>query len=65
MPDKPPVYGLYEVFGATATTDLLDCRIYHDVIVARDDAHAVELARKRSNGIQPLAITRKSDVYPT
>jgi hypothetical protein len=65
MADTPVVYGLYEVFGATATADLLDNRIYHDLLVARDDAHAVELARKRSGGIQHLSITRKSDVYPT
>lgn len=65
MAENQIIYGLYEVFGATATADLLDNRIYHDLIVARDDAHAVEQARKRSGGIQHLSITRKSDVYPT
>jgi hypothetical protein len=66
VPEAPQVvYGLYEILAATANAELTQNHIYHDYLIARDDAHAVEEARRKLPGIQHLSITRKSDVYPT
>jgi hypothetical protein len=64
MPDEPIVYGLYESFAASATVDLRSVAIYHHQFVARDDAHAMTLAREKSNGIIDVKVTRLMDVRP-
>lgn len=57
------VYGLYECYAATATVDLQNNHIYHDLLISRDDEHAVAEARRKSS-MQVVKVTRIMDVVP-
>jgi hypothetical protein len=65
MPDTPLVYSLYEAFGARCNETLTSAQIVHHQFIARDDEHARQLARERSEGMTDIEIRRVMDVRST